>query len=142
MKTGRFFGFRDALLSKGYRVNMGYLKKAPPTYKGGYEAAMQVMKKNPKPRSIFVYNQIMAMGVVSAIRHLGCEIPFDVAVAGCDDSVDEREMLVPTTSVSFSFEETANLLLSLVDRRLKNPAAEPVTYRVSPKLIVRKSTMR
>ena len=139
-QTERYRGYRDALLSKGIREDYQLIKQSAPTYKGGYEAVKQIIERGIQPRSFFLHNQAMAMGALSAITALGMKVPEDIALAGCDDSVDVEEMLVPITSIAFSFEETAAQILMLVDRRIKNPSVKPMCVRIAPKLIIRESS--
>ena len=139
-QTGRFQGFRDALFSHGYDVDYRFVASGPPTYLGGWNGARAIMNNEDRPRAVFLYNLVMAMGANSALKSLGVRIPDDVAVAGCDDSVDESEMIVPTTTVAFSYAEEARQILQLVERRLANRDAEPLSIRIPPSLVARTST--
>ena len=139
-KTGRFLGYRDALLSKGGRIDYVLLKSSEPTYTGGYQAIKELIAEDRLPRSVFFYNQIMAMGAVNAIISAGLRIPNDVALVGCDDSVNIEEMIVPTSTIDFPYSDTANQLLALVERRLNNPNINPESIRIAPKLIMRESS--
>ena len=139
-KTGRFQGYRDALLSKGYEIEKDLIKEGDPTYLGGYKGVSQFLKEKRKFRSIFLYNLAMAMGTNSAIIRHGLRIPDDIAVAGCDDSVDVNEMLVPTTTIAFSYNEIARQLIALVERRLTHPNAPIFSIRIAPQLVIREST--
>ena len=139
-KTSRFLGYRDALMSKGGQVDLTFLKSTDPTYVGGYKAMKELLEEEHVPRSVFMYNQIMAMGAVNAIISAGLKIPDDIALIGCDDSLDADAMIVPISSIAFSYKETATQLLSLVERRLNNPMIAPERVRIAPKLIARTSS--
>ena len=139
-KTSRFLGYRDALLSKGGKVDFTFLKSTDPTYVGGYKALKELLTEEHLPRSVFIYNQIMAMGAINAITSAGLKIPEDIAIIGCDDSVEADAMIVPISTICFSYKETATQLLSLVERRLNNPTISPEKVRIAPKLMVRKSS--
>lgn len=139
-RTGRFLGYRDAILSKGGKIDYTLLKSNKPTYAGGYQAVKEMLEKNQIPRSIFFYNQIMAMGALNAIISSRLRIPEDIALVGCDDSVNVDEMIVPLTTIDFSYSDTANQLLGLVERRLNNPTISSESIRIAPKLITRTSS--
>ena len=139
-QTDRYRGYRDALLSRGFAEDFQMIRQSAPTYKGGYEAVQIIMSQKKRPRSIFFHNQTMAMGGLSAVTSLGLKVPGDIALVGCDDSVDVEEMLVPITSVAFSFDKIATQLLMLVERRLQNPSVQPLSVRIAPELIVRESS--
>ena len=139
-KTGRFKGYRDAMLSSGLDIDMRYVRRADPTYTGGWKGLSEILSDGLRPRSAFLYNLVMAIGANTAIRDAGLSIPGDIGVAGCDDSVSEDEMIVPTTTVAFSYDEEARQILRLVQRRLSRPDIEPMSIRIPPKLLVREST--
>lgn len=138
--TGRFKGFRDALFAHGSNPDMSLVRQTAPTYVGGYKATRELLARKTRPRSIFYYNLIMANGGVSALLQLGLKIPQDIAVAACDDCLDVDEMLVPITTIGFSYKEEARHLLFLVERRLNYPDIPPISIRLAPHLIVREST--
>ncbi len=140
MRTGRFYGYRDAHLALSQPLDPRMLRETNPTYRGGYESTVDLLKQSSLPRSIFYYNDLMAMGGLSAIRSMGKDVPADIAMTGCDDSVNVEEMLVPFTTVCFPYEEIANQLTSLLERRLSNPAQPPLSVRIAPKLIIRDSS--
>lgn len=139
-RTGRFKGYRDAMLSSGMDIDMRFVRRADPTYTGGRTGVSGILSEGLRPRSVFLYNLVMAMGANTAIRDAGLSIPTNIGVAGCDDSVSEDEMIVPTTTVTFSYDEEARQILRLVQRRLSLPDSEPMSVRIPPALLVREST--
>lgn len=54
------------------------------TYEGGYNTAMEIMK-NGVPSAFFVANDIMALGVLDALRKRGIQIPGQTRVIGFDN---------------------------------------------------------
>lgn len=99
-----------------------------------------MIERGDVPKALLFYNQIMAMGGVSALIGRGYEVPGDVAVVSIDDSIDTAQMLVPTTTVALPFDETARHALYLCRRRMTNLEAAPLSIRVAPRLIVRESS--
>jgi LacI family transcriptional regulator len=136
----RVLGYCETLQAHGRKVNDAWMQVAPDNYRGGYEATRKLLAQPKRPRAIFFFNDYMAVGAERAIAELGLRVPQDVAVAGFDDSVDPKEMIVPTTSVLFSYEKTARELLALIKRRIARPESEIRHIKIVPKLIVREST--
>ena len=138
--TGRYQGFRDALLAADASPEPNFIKRSEPTYIGGFKATLQVFEAKRQPRSVFYYNLAMAMGGLSALLSLRLTVPQNVAIAACDDSIAPENMITPTTTVQFSYEEEARQIINLVDRRLNYPTLPPLSIRIAPRLIVRKSS--
>jgi DNA-binding LacI/PurR family transcriptional regulator len=135
----RVHGYRETLNAAKAPAHKALLCVGDNNYRGGFNAAKKLLATQ-RPRAIFFYNDYMAMGGERAIAELGLRVPQDIAVAGFDDSVDPSDMVVPTTSVLFSFEKTADALLRLLKRRLAQPDACIEQVRIAPVLRVRKST--
>ncbi|MDN7244500.1 LacI family DNA-binding transcriptional regulator [Planococcus shenhongbingii] len=55
------------------------------TYNGGYQTAMQIIGKESLPAAFFVANDIMALGVLDALKNSGIKIPEDTKVIGFDN---------------------------------------------------------
>lgn len=55
------------------------------TYEGGYETAIMVLKDKKLPSAFFVANDIMALGVIDALRKNSIRIPEDTKVVGFDN---------------------------------------------------------
>ncbi|WP_428392842.1 substrate-binding domain-containing protein [Lichenicoccus sp.] len=56
------------------------------TSDGGYNAALDIMRRPTPPDSLLCLTDVMALGAMDAIRHrLGMRVPQDVAVIGFDD---------------------------------------------------------
>lgn len=136
----RIQGYRTALAAGRFPVRSQWIQIAAQDYRGGYSAAKTLLSRKPRPRSLFVYNDYMAIGAERAIAELGLRVPGDVAVMGFDDSANPGDMVVPTTSVRFSYEKLARSLLLLVKRRTQSPDASPRLIHIAPKLMVRQST--
>lgn len=139
-KTGRFHGYRDALVSKGYNVDMRFVAETDPTYRGGHNTVLEMIDSGYFPEALLFYNQIMAMGGMSAIINRGLEIPKDFAICSIDNSIDISQMLIPTSTVDFSAIEAAQQALQLCRRRLISPGTTPIHARIAPSLILRDSS--
>ena len=74
-ETGRFEGFRDAIHSHGESVDFRYVVGTEPTYRGGHQAVLDMLDQDGLPKGLLFYNQIMAMGGVSALLSRGIQVP-------------------------------------------------------------------
>jgi DNA-binding LacI/PurR family transcriptional regulator len=55
------------------------------TYEGGFRTAMDIISKGRVPAAIFAGNDIMALGVIDALRKNGIRVPEDTKVVGFDN---------------------------------------------------------
>lgn len=55
------------------------------TYEGGYNTALQLIQKNEIPSAFFVGNDIMALGVMDALRKHSVSIPETTKIIGFDN---------------------------------------------------------
>ncbi len=139
-RTGRFEGYRDSHLSHGLEVDYRFIQEEQPGYRGGHNAVKELISQNCIPRSILFYNQLMAMGGTSALIALGYRVPNDIAIVGIDDSVETEQMVIPTSTINFPYDETARQLIQIVRRRINHDKGEPQSIRIAPRLIVRDSS--
>ena len=63
-------------------------------------AAVAVLESGYAPTAIFAANDLMAIGVMQALRERGLDIPRDIAVAGFDDISAARLVTPSLTTVA------------------------------------------
>lgn len=110
----RFNGYRTALENKNIEYNSELVKFGDFRWKSGYELAGQLLSMEERPTAIFVSNNLMTLGCISAINEANLKIPDDISLIGFDD-VDVFKMLGlkisvvnrPTTQMG---EEAATIL--------------------------------
>lgn len=85
------------------------------TYFGGYSVVSN-FNEQKMPDVILAINDIVAMGIISALRTKGLKVPEEIKVAGFDDISNAAFLETPLTTVSQSIElmckETVKLLLN------------------------------
>lgn len=79
----RLRGFREVLDENG--VSKLHLEAGDYTYDSGFQLAQELMMNNKDIDCIFGGNDIIALGVMDAIRNLGFDVPHDVSVIGFDN---------------------------------------------------------
>jgi len=92
----------------------------------GYDAVARLLARPVRPSAVFVGNDHMAIGVMSALRESGLVVPDDLAVAGFDDISMARFTSPSLTTVrvntSLLGERAVELLLRA--KRSANPAVK------------------
>jgi DNA-binding LacI/PurR family transcriptional regulator len=108
----------------------------------GQEVTRQLLQTKHPFTAIFAFNDVTAIGAISAIREAGMRVPKDVSVLGFDDILSAATHHPPLTTVHQPLRSmgqvAATTLLSLIRDDIPHPRPEAIT--VYPKLVVRKST--
>lgn len=81
----RLHGFRRAMTDAGLAVAPEYLQESSFDLSGGRSRALLLLRMLPRPTAIFAGNDMIAMGVIQAVRELGLHCPDDVSIIGFDD---------------------------------------------------------
>ncbi|MCF5824662.1 substrate-binding domain-containing protein, partial [Pseudomonas syringae] len=136
----RLAGYRRAMHEASVEVSGEWALHSEFTSSAGYEAACQLLAKNP-PSAIFAGNDVIAIGVLRAAAERSIRVPQDLSVIGFDDIQMSRYVYPALTTVGQSImqlgENAAEMLLS----RIATPHAVPVEKRlVTPCVVVREST--
>jgi LacI family transcriptional regulator len=95
----RLQGYRTALRDAGLQPDASLEVQGDFTEPSGYEAVRTLLALPVRPAAIFVGNDHMAIGVMSALGDAGLRLPADIAVAGFDDIAMARFTSPPLTSV-------------------------------------------
>ena len=78
-------GYKKALREAGIKVERTLIKTGGIEIEGGYNSIMSLIKRGKGFDGVFAYNDLMAFGVLKALREVGLKVPRDVRVIGYDD---------------------------------------------------------
>ena len=144
----RLAGVRDAVehwqrLTGSDSVQLTVCNAEAYTAQAGYAAAEEAAEARAAsegaPTAVFCANDLLAVGVMSALRVAGVSIPDDVSVIGFDDIPLAAQMPVPLTTIRQPMDElgaaAAELLLSGADAPTQHQTFSPV-------LTIRESTAK
>ena len=97
------------------------------------------MQGQPPITAIFVHNDTLAVGVLSALAAAGYRVPGDVAVVGCDDVPLAEYLVPPLTTVHVPLAETGEQATDLLLRRIRGDPPQAAPLRLPVSLVVRAS---
>jgi LacI family transcriptional regulator len=122
---------------------------APPLIAGdwsarsGYAAGTALLSR-PDVTAVFVANDQMALGLLSALHSAGIRVPDDISVVGFDDIPESEFLLPPLTTIRQHFDEVGRrsiaTLLELLDAAERGVDPRPSPPPVEPTLVVRRSS--
>jgi LacI family transcriptional regulator len=105
----------------------------------GHEAANRILRHWPEVDAVVCGNDLIALGVIQELLKQGRDVPKDVAVTGCDDSVFSSTSRPSITSVEQPVTAMAVHAIGLLSDHFNE---DPVTALLEPKLNIRESTLR
>ncbi|HCI29164.1 MAG TPA: LacI family DNA-binding transcriptional regulator [Fervidobacterium sp.] len=135
----RAHGYETAVKESGLEshiARIGY------TFDDGYKAAKKLLSVGKTFDGAFCMNDLVALGVMKAIKEEGLKVPEDVAVVGFDDDKQLCEVTVPSLSsvrqpVEMMGETAGKAIIELINGHSN---AKKIIF--SPSLIVRDSSLR
>jgi LacI family repressor for deo operon, udp, cdd, tsx, nupC, and nupG len=133
----RLRGYRAALADAGVREGLvvGTRRLLRPN---GAEAAERLLAASRPPDAVLCFNDMLAIGLMHALRLRGVRVPDDVAVVGFDDVAYSNPTL---TTVRLDRHRIARVALDILVGRLDGSRTErPGRVVVEHRLVVREST--
>ena len=139
----RHHGVEKALTEAGLTLRAELCPASFPNVDGGFQAmsALLALPLAERPTAIIAYNDIMALGVLHAIRIHRLRVPEDISVIGFDDIAMAAHTNPPLTTLAQPKYRMGRLAMQTLRRMMQGypPPEEGFTLMESP-LIVREST--
>lgn len=139
----RLRGYKNALQAAGRPFDPKLVVHAPSYHRSdGAQAMRQLLALDEPPDAVFCFNDLLALGAMYTLQHVGLRIPEDVAVVGFDDIEDGHYMTPSLTTISPDKPQIGQLAVSLLLKRINNtPTDQPSRVEVPFHLIARESTL-
>lgn len=111
----RIEGYKAALEAAGLEPDV-ILEEAF-SEENGFHAAEKILARAARPSAIFAANDLMAIGVMQALRERDVAIPGDIAVVGFDD-ISAAKLVTPslTTVAQFQYQMGVKAAQILMER--------------------------
>ncbi len=109
---GRFEGYRRAT-GEAFRDSLA--AEGDWSVLSGRLSAARILDQHPDIDAVFAASDLMALGVIAALRQAGRRVPEDVAVAGFDDSAAATMAEPPLTTMRNPLEQSAVEAVSILD---------------------------
>ncbi|MER9757887.1 LacI family transcriptional regulator [Mesorhizobium sp. M0166] len=135
----RIDGYRSALARAGYPDHVIIDEEFSEI--GGTRAAEAILASTFQPTAIFAANDLMAVGVMQALRERAIEIPREIAVVGFDDIPAAKLVTPPLTTVAqFQWQMGARAAQTLMERLRGTKTGAGTALEMPFELIQRGST--
>lgn len=135
----RLAGFRRAMLGAGLDADTSHTPTGS-AEEGGYAVARRLLGRSERPTALLAFNDMAAIGALSAADDLGLRVPDDISIIGYDNTYLAKIRHISLTSVdNGNFAVGAQAGRFLIER-LANPSLPPRIHQVTAELEVRGST--
>jgi LacI family transcriptional regulator len=105
----------------------------------GYAGASALLDLPVPPTAIFASNDVMAMGVMDAVRNRGLRIPEDISIVGFDD-IPQASLVHPAiTTVNQPLEKMGRVATQMLLDLLLHPEKDVDRIELPTQLVVRDS---
>lgn len=111
--TERTEGHRRALREAGIERSPALTVSGGFSRDGGYEATRVLLRTGADFTAIFASNDLMAVGVLAALREAGRSVPDDVSVVGFDDVPMVRDVVPALTTIRVPMREMGRRCMRL-----------------------------
>ena len=135
----RYEGYKRAMLEAELEFNANWIVESDFECEGGYQALKKMVERGPLPSSIFVSNDMMAMGVINAANELGIQIPEQLSIIGYDDIHIAKFMSPSLTTIHQPKYRLGQAAVETLLRKLDEKSDEAQVVQLEPTLVERKS---
>ncbi len=135
----RLTGFRAAMADAGLDPD-AYAETGGMSEEGGYAATRRLLARDEPPTAIFAFNDLTAIGALSAAADAGVRVPDDLSLVGYDDTYLARVKHISLTSVDNGNYAVGVQAGKFVVDRLVDPTIPARLFSVPTTLHVRGST--
>lgn len=107
----------------------------------GYVATKKLLASREHFTALFAFNDISAMGAISALCESGLRVPEEVSVVGFDDIQSAAYQRPPLTTVRQPLREMGRAAAEILLKRINRPGSDlHQEHVVEPELVVRGTT--
>ncbi|KOC95774.1 transcriptional regulator [Vibrio alginolyticus] len=138
----RYEGYKRAMNEAGLEFNANWIIESDFECDGGYQAFKKMAQRGALPSSIFVSNDMMAMGVINAANELGIKVPDDLSIIGYDDIHIAKFMSPSLTTIHQPKYRLGQAAVETLVRKLDEKSTEAQVVQLEPTLVERKSVKR
>ena len=136
----RLEGYRTALCESEIPVEPALIQEGDFNQPTGYLAARHLLDLSTPPTAIFASNDVMAFGVMEAVRDRSLRIPEDISIVGFDNIPQAEHVSPQLTTIEQPLAEMGHEATRALLTMIREPERPYQRVELPTKLIVRAST--
>jgi LacI family transcriptional regulator len=140
----RYRGYKEALHNNGIAFNKKMVLIKDLSEQCGVDAAMEILKMNPRPDGVFVTNDFSAAVCMQTLKENGIKIPEDIAVVGFNNDAIGKIVEPQLTTIHYPGIDMGEIAARSLVNHLKGSSniRQTPTIVVRSELIIRKSSLK
>ena len=135
----RLDGYRAALRTNHIPEAPGLIYQGDFSQPDGYAGASFLLDQPDPPTAIFASNDVMAMGVMDAVRNRNLRIPEDISILGFDDIPQASHIHPALTTINQPLEKMGRVAAQMLVDLLHHPEKVADRIELPTQLVVRDS---
>ena len=135
----RLAGFRDSMSASSLPLDDSLIVEGDFAEDSGYRGMLTLLDRRPDITAVFAASDLMAMGVIRAIRESGRAVPGDIAVVGFDDSAEAAKSVPALTTIRQPARAMGLHMATSISRLIDEPGSATPHVTLPVELVVRSS---
>lgn len=135
-------GYKQALQRWKIACEPTYSVYGDLSFEQGQRAVDQLMSLPVPPNAIYCCHDLLAIGAIHQIEHLGYSVPQHISVVGFGDMALSRYHKPALTTVQYPAYQIGQQAASALIEWLKRPALKPKSYLFNSELVQRNTTIQ
>lgn len=137
----RYKGYEDALRDYGIPLDEALVVEGDYSFDDGFRGARRLLALPDRPTAIFGSNDEIAAGVLAAAKSSGMNVPYDLSIAGFEDSPFSKQSWPALTTAKQATDDIARHAARRLLQEIQDRPGKPLPNEgFSPQLVVRGST--
>lgn len=133
-------GYRRALNASNLNFQPALVIETPAySLENGYQAALRLLELDDPPKAVFVSGDLMAAGVIRALKENGKRVPDDFAIVSKDNIDLAALMDPPLTTIALSAYQMGVEAMNMLIRLIAGKRLEKKQLILANELVIRKS---
>ena len=135
----RYDGYRRALSENNIPFNDSWLFEGFPSFEFGAVIAQRISEQKDDFDALFVYSDVMAIGVIKGLKDHGLRVPQDISVIGFDGLYIGNLCEPRLTTIKQDITAKGQMAVDLLVRKLNGNSLAPEQLTLPVKLIEKES---
>jgi len=135
----RLAGYKRALLENGVGYEDKLVRSGVVRMEDGYRIMKEILNNKNNITAVFAYSDLVAFGVIKALRETNLKIPENIAVVGYDDIEFASTLEIPLTTVRIPRHQLGKEAIRILDKKIREELKDTQGIALKTELIIRKS---